>query len=234
MRETAARWRGRICRFEGSEYTPGPGNYWRTFDRVPDGDSASYGDFTPDDDGTYFLSDFLSGSDYSGCLVERANYRDFLADYGERDGVHEVYGGHGTYAVAVRIDAIDDEMAAVFEALEDYPLISDESHSELEIDAQSEAWENWAASDFRSALETEFEGDLEFEPAEQARLFETGERPAPADLDEAVLDLFEAARESANCYWEVETGGGVYIDLDRVVDAVTADMLAARGIGGAE
>ncbi len=77
FRETAARWRGRLCRFEGSEYTPGPGNYWRTFDRVPDGDSASYGDFSPDADGRYFLSDFLSGSDYSGSLVERATYRDF-------------------------------------------------------------------------------------------------------------------------------------------------------------
>ncbi len=44
----ANHWRGQVCRFDGSELTPGPGNYWRTFDRIDDGDSASYGDFTPD------------------------------------------------------------------------------------------------------------------------------------------------------------------------------------------
>jgi len=88
-----ARWRGQVCRFDGSELTPGPGNYWRTFDRIDAGDSASYGDFTPDTDGRYFLSDFLSGSDYSGCLVERANYKNFLEDFGEHDGVHDFASG---------------------------------------------------------------------------------------------------------------------------------------------
>ena len=48
------------------------------------------------------------GSDYSGSTVERSNYREFLEEFGEQDGVHEVYGGHGTFAVAVRVDAIDD------------------------------------------------------------------------------------------------------------------------------
>ena len=158
----ANHWRGQVCRFDGSELTPGPGNYWRTFDRIDASDSASYGDFSPDADGRYFLSDFLSGSDYSGSLVERANYRDFLAEYGERDGVHEVYGGHGTYAVAVRIDAIDDEMAALFDGLEDYPLVSEETHSELELEAQQEAWESWAESDFSRAVETAFGEDLDF------------------------------------------------------------------------
>ena len=152
----ATQWRGRICRFDGSEYVPGAGNHWRTFDRIDAGDSASYGDFTPDVDGAYFLSDFLSGSDYSGCLVERANYREFLEQFGELDGVHEVYGGHGTYAVAVRIDALTDEMAELFAGLEDYPLIDDESHSELEMEAAEEAWDSWARSDFCRAVESQF------------------------------------------------------------------------------
>ncbi len=132
----ASQWRGRICRFDGSEYIGGPGNHWRTFDSIDAGDSASYGDFTNDVDGAYYLSDFLSGSDYSGCLVERANYREFLEEFGECDGVHEVYGGHGTYAVAVRIDALTDEMAEMFAGLEDYPLICDETQGQERQDDQ--------------------------------------------------------------------------------------------------
>ena len=42
--------------------------------------------------------------------------------------------------------------------------------------------------------------------------------------------LFETAREDSNRYWEVETGGGVHIDVDRIADAVTADMLAAHAL----
>ena len=231
----ATQWRGRVCRFEGSEYLPGPGNYWRTFDRIDASDSASYGDLTDDADGAYFLSDFLSGSDYSGSLVERANYREFLAEFGELDGVHEVYGGYGTFAIAVRVDAIDDAMAEVFQGLEDYPLISEEAHSELELEAQEEAWESWAESDFVRALESrfgEYFAELVYvpctEPAGQERLFETGERPKPASLEEAVRALFETARETANEYWIDETGGSAWIAIDRVCDAIDADMLAAH------
>ena len=231
----ATQWRGRICRFEGSEYVPGPGNYWRTFDRIEDSESASYGDFTNDADGNYFLSDLLGGSDYSGSLVERANYREFLEEFGEQDGVHEVYGGHGTFAVAVRVDAIDDAMAEVFQGLEDYPLISDEAHSELELEAQEEAWESWTESDFVRELESRFGEDFAElvyvpcnEPAGQERLFETGERPKPENLDEAVRQLFETAREDANEYWIDETGGNAWIAIERVCDAIDADMLAAH------
>jgi hypothetical protein len=62
----------------------------------------------------------------------------------------------------------------------------------------------------------------------QGKLFETGERRKPSDLEEAVCRLFETAREDANVYWENESGGAVYIDLDRVCDCVTAEMLEAH------
>jgi len=164
---------------------------WETVTDPEPGDSCSYDRFENSAEGTYFVSDFLSGSDYSGCLVERANYRVFLEEFGERDGVHEVYGGHGTYAVAVRVDAIDEEMAAVFDALEDYPLIDEETHSELELEAENEAWDCWARGDFVRELESRFDedgfGELVFvpdpEPKGQGRLFETGERPRPEDFE---------------------------------------------------
>ena len=58
----ASQWRGRVCRFDGSEYIGGAGNHWRTFDRIDAGGNASYGDFTNDADGAYFLSDFQSAT----------------------------------------------------------------------------------------------------------------------------------------------------------------------------
>ena len=128
-------------------------------------------------------------------------------------------------------------MAALFAGLEDYPLVSEETHSELELEAQGEAWESWAESDFSRAVESMFGADLDFpelvfvpdsEPKAQGRLFETGERPKPENLEDAVRELFETARETANEYWIDETGGNAWIDLDRVCVAVTADMLEAH------
>ena len=66
------------------------------------------------------------------------------------------------------------------------------------------------------------------EPAGQERLFETGERPKPETLEDAVRGLFETARETANEYWIDETGGNAWIGLDRVCDAIDADMLTAH------
>ncbi len=233
----ANHWRGQVSRYSGDRYVHTPaGMAWEYPESPEPGESCSYSDFTPDTDGRYFLSDFLSGSDYSGSIVERANYKDFLEDFGERDSVHEVYGGHGTFAIAVRIDTIDEEMAAVFDSLEDYPLISEETHSELELEAEGEAWESWAESDFVRELESRFSesgfGELvhvpDSEPEGQSRLFETGERRNPENLEDAVRELFENARETANEYWVNESGGEMYIALDRIADAVDADLLAAH------
>lgn len=232
-----ARWRGQVCAYSGHVAHYGAnGTQWEDLADPPAGETCGYGEFSPDREGRYFLSDFLSGSDYSGSLVERSNYREFLETFGEREGVHEVSEGYGTFAVAVRIDAVDEEMAEVFDRLEDYPLLSEDAHCEMEVEAQGEAWDSWARSDFVRELEARFSeegfGELVYVPhgeAEgQGKLFETGERPKPSDLDEAVCRLFETAREDANVYWENESGGEVYIDLERVCDAVTAEMLEAH------
>lgn len=246
-------WRGNVCRFRGREYKPDPDYpnapwYWEHSDRIPEGDSASYGDLEPvrgkydlpePGEPAYFVSDFLSGSDYSGGTVERANYRVFLEDFGDRDGVHEVYGDFGTFAIAVRVDSIDAEMAETFDALEDYPVLSEDALGEIELEAQTEAWDCWARGDFVDALEDRLAGDADYpelayvpnpEPANQGRLFATGERPYPTDLEDALLALFLTASATANVYWETETGGNAHIDVARVADAVDVDMLSAHGL----
>ena len=59
----------------------------------------------------------------------------------------------------MRIDALTDEMAEMFDGLEDYPLICDETHSLLEMEAAEEAWDDWARSDFCRAVEARFAED---------------------------------------------------------------------------
>lgn len=88
----ANRWRGMVCRFSRYRARYGPNGFaeWETLDAPEPGESCAYSDFIPDPDGRYFISELLSGSDYSGSSVERANYRVFLEDFGDRDGVHEV------------------------------------------------------------------------------------------------------------------------------------------------
>lgn len=149
----------------------------------------------------YIMPGLLSGSDYSGGTVTMSNCRVFLEDFGSRPGVYEVYGGHGTYAVAIRADHLIEEMHDTFRALDDYPLISEDDLSSLEIDLECEAWENWARSDFISELEKAFNADIEME-------------------DDTAWELFRTAADKSNTYWEAETGGQMYVDIERIVKAI--------------
>jgi len=88
----------------------------------------------------FFMPTYLSGSDYSGGSVERANHRAFLKEYGETDGVYDIYGGFGTYGIAIRLDVYEDipEIKEAIDKLDDYPLFDEEAHSELEMEWQQE------------------------------------------------------------------------------------------------
>ena len=100
--------------------------------------SVSYGDFktaTWDAENLYFYVPFASGSDYSGSTVERSNYLVFRESHTD-EWVHDVYGGMGTYAVAVGVDGLlacdDDTFDMICEEIEklaDYPLLDEEALS---------------------------------------------------------------------------------------------------------
>ena len=117
----------------------------------------------------YFFLPYASGSDYSGSTVEKANCREFLESYGEEAFVWEAHGGFDTYAVVLGLtgllecaDDTFDAILGIIEGLENYPLIDDETLSNLETEGADEAWESWVASDFRRALEKKFDG-VDFE-----------------------------------------------------------------------
>jgi hypothetical protein len=112
--------------------------------------------------GSYFIGDFeayngevtealrkslfiqpnlFAGSDYSGGSIERSNHKAFLELYGEVEGVYDIYGGMGTYGVAIRLDVSEDntEIKELLDSLKNYCLIDEEAHSKMEHEWDCEA-----------------------------------------------------------------------------------------------
>jgi len=163
--------------------------------------------------GRYLLPALLGGSDYSGSLVERSNYKAFSELFS--DGFDEWWtnapGGHGTFAVLIDMQSVPEEVetevAEFLNALHDYPLADYDLHSEMEMEAQSEAWENWAKKDFTRALEKEFDVDLD------------------GVSDEAIFGLFRVGMDRANVEWVNESGDSMYIDIKRIVAKISEEDL---------
>ena len=172
-----------------------------------------YGDLKPLSKGQkpeptdFLLPGLLTGSDYcdSGS-VEVSNHRVFLERYGKLPNVHDVYGGYGTFAVAIRRDSITEEMQADLDGLEDYCILDEEDHSEVEMEAENDAWANGYRSDFRKALAKEFP-TLEDEVN---------------DLDnDALQTVFYKLMDRTNTYWEHESGNNAFVRIERVVEGAT-------------
>lgn len=194
----------RVCRFDSYRDT-----------KPEDLARLSYGDLKPLDnhqtpEPTDFLTpELLSGSDYcSSGAVEVSNHRVFLEQFKDSPNMYDVYGDYGTFAVAIRLDSITDEMVEVLNALEDYPVIDEEDLSEVEREAEEETWSNCYRSDFERALTKSFP-DME----------ETIESMTTAQID----SLFYEVQDRTNTYWTHESGNNAYIDVDRVVAGVTEE-----------
>lgn len=164
-----------------------------------------------------FVSEHATGSDYGGSgSVGKANLRDLL-EAAREDGLAEgldyweLSGAHGSYGLALRFDVRSSELVRILEGLEDYPCTSDDTLSEVESEEESESWEAVYASDFSRKLEAEHGLDLS------------------GVEDGALFELFRAACDKSNTYWE-HSSEGASIDLERVSEAVSReDALALPG-----
>jgi len=186
-------------------------------------EDVRYGRWHDDKDGHYLLPGYLSGSDYSGTLVEKSNYNKWheLFSDGQNEWWTDTPGGHGTFGILIDLDVVPDdvseEVADFINGLHDYALADEDLHSNMEMEAQNEAWDNWAKSDFKSALEKKFDVDLD-------------------DVDgEKLFELFREAMDASNTYWENEQGDQMYVDLDRVIKKISKDdVLAMEGAKATE
>jgi hypothetical protein len=151
---------------------------------------------------------YTSGSDYSGCSVERSNYNTIEKEFGERDDVFTLYDGYGTYAIAILASCDCKELAETIESLHDYPVIDEDDLRELETELKYEAWDNWAREEFNRTICKRFNFDK-------------------LEIDNGDLyDLFYSAKEDANEYWEIESGCEAYIRLNNVVKSIDFEIMS--------
>ena len=191
----------------------------------PDKKEISYGDLrevtlkstvdnTPIDE-LFLMCKYLEGSDYSGDMLQKSNYKLFLEDFGKEEGVFDVCGGHGTFAVAISVgwllDSRNDEIARqildLLDGLNTYPAIDDEDMSNMEFKAFNEAFEDWGYKDIMSDLQKKF-------------------RVTVYDYDEdAFKEFLLEIERRGNSMWIIEEGGGVYIDVEAWIKDITLDQV---------
>ena len=189
---------------------------WTEVIQAEKDERCSYGDFDryrlyedPMKGPKYYLPELMTGSDYSGDSVTKSNYRVFLEQFKEIDGIHDVYGDYSRYSVAIREDCLTEEMIEILESLANYPVIDEVDMSMLEMDLELEAWESWIKSDFQRELHKKFDK----------------EDPYVIDKisDNKLYELFSDKMEESNTYYVHEEGFNVGVDIDRIVAAITME-----------
>ncbi len=164
---------------------------------------------------------YTSFSDYSGTYVERSNAK-FLRDTFPKLFVMKT-GGHGTEWTGISKDDLDlinleefEELKKVHTDLENYPVLDDDLQSDMETEAEGEAYNDWIKADFYKELVkavSERYEDTEEEAEIMAKL-----EALHDDEDQSPLDgLFWDSYHDSNENFEVEEGGSFYIHLDRVI-----------------
>jgi hypothetical protein len=189
----------------------------------PESKEISYGDLTeitlkdnldntPIDE-LFLMSKYFGYSDYdNSCMVERSNYKLFMEEYEKEPGVFAVYGGYGTTDIAISLkwllDPVNEDKANeiidLLKGLNDYPCINDEDMSNMEYDAFLEALDNFAIRECNDLLSNQFLVDV-------------------YDFNEDKLKevLLESNRNLNYDAYEIESGGGCYIDTKRLIEKVS-------------
>ncbi len=163
-----------------------------------------------------WLSDHCKSGDYIGAPHTLSNCRVLLEEFGGSPQCREAYGSYGSRSVAIDPRYLSDELLESLQSLENYPVLDEDDCGALELELQSEAWENWAERDFQRALESRLSSLCGDETAEEIT----------ESLDsEALLSLFESLREDANEYWQSQSSPDQWIDVERVTEKVSSSLL---------
>jgi len=184
---------------------------------------------------TVFALDFCTFSDYSGTCVERANNKHFKEKY---PFISEEVGGYGTVWTVINPNDLDEsseeynEFLEEYRSLLEYPVIDDELLSETELEAEIEAWNNWARDDFIDLLDKKFESELEEHNCiDLEEYFEKycKKNDIDIDFDDFVLALFKQARQNINVneYWIIEEGGSAWIDIENIANNIAWNDIQA-------
>lgn len=165
---------------------------------------------------TYLDDDCSWYGGYNAPSIYRSNARVFRDDH--RAALEAGADGDGP-GLSLDVRYVTDEMLDALQSLESYPLLSEDDHSELELELQSEAWDSWVASDWSRAVAKALD---QYAP-EEADQYWAEERLENVSADK-LWELFHACADQSNTYWQEEQGDQ-WIDLDRVAAAIDVDDL---------
>ncbi|MCP4204220.1 MAG: hypothetical protein GY769_20075 [bacterium] len=84
-------------------------------------------------------------------VTMESNHRSLLRAYEDND---EVTVDAGTIYFAA--DTTDTDLIETYNALMSYPIFDEDDESELRMERESEAWDDWARDDFYRALDAQF------------------------------------------------------------------------------
>lgn len=173
------------------------------------------------------IIEYATGSDYSGSLVERSNFRVLQRDF---PWLVEIYGGHGTQGLAYlgRRENQNDALIEAIDSLADYPLLDESDHSELECETEDEAWSDYGESDFVCALNEyldEIDPDYEHEVTDETiKACALPRRHYPDCLD-SVWALWREGVDAFNVNGGSgcanEQGDSIHFYIDEWIDSAT-------------
>jgi hypothetical protein len=159
---------------------------------------------------------------YDAPSIYRSNARVFRDQFSK-----ELEAGADGDADGVALDVrfVSDEMLEAVNSLENYFILDEDDHSALELELQQEAWDLWAASDWRQLVCKAIDAVL----PEDATTDGDEILAAMPDGDSKLAELFHNCCEWTNTYW-FEDGTDQWVDLDRVAEAL--DLHTVRDFTG--
>jgi len=191
MNEQLSKWLRKYQSYSHGEYFYDP--------EVEGVSEVCYGDIKHNEDGEYIEVPFCTYSDYSGGTVERSNCQTFLDMFKEFNEISmwKIYGGYCTTGVLIRRSLYEnsEEVRDVIDGLFDYPLISDDDLSQLEIDLEQVSWETWLEYDLKRELDKQ---EIEY------------------NEDELQSDMYYVM-EYCNEYFIHEDACCPYLDVEKIV-----------------
>ena len=152
--------------------------------------------------------EFACGSDYSGGVVERANYQYFLEQFAEHEDVIRLSGMFFSYGIGYNKESTDSDLIDAVNALEYYPVADDELLYEVQNDWENDAWDNFIESDLLTRLKRN--------PAFETLLDNGFDNP---EFRSNLKELFYSSIDQSNCHWEYH-GDSAWINADKVYDSI--------------
>lgn len=161
---------------------------------------------------TYFVPSFLSGDSFGDDTPASHNYRSFMQLYQDAPGIYPVVGPHNSYAVAIRLNVINEDMLLHFEGVQD----GDEDQKKpggIDDTAVDEAWKDWAHTAFERALTARFP---DFE------------QMIEGFSDSALHGLFEKMRRRTETDWTEDGGGHAFIDVEQIAQGAIPEDFSTQ------